>query len=105
MMPLVSSPLSAIRAFTRGLMVSANNVANSRTSDFRPSDTVYLSQESGGVRAEVTQPPDAPPGPGNGVDLVEETVNQISDHQAIKANMAVIRASDKTLGVLLDTVG
>ena len=105
MLPLVASPLSAIRAFTRGLMVSANNVANSQTSDFRPSDTVYLSQEGGGVRAEITQRSETTDGPHNGVDLVEETVKQISDHQAIKANMAVLRASDKPLGVLLDTVG
>jgi flagellar basal body rod protein FlgG len=105
MLPVVSSPLSAIRSFTRGLLVSANNVANSQTEDFRASDTVYLSQPGGGVAADVVQRPQMPPGPENGVDLVEETVNQMSDSRAIEANLAVIRASDKTLGVLLDTVG
>ena len=37
--------------------------------------------------------------------LLPDAVDLIAREKAIKANLAVIRASDKTLGVLLDTVG
>lgn len=38
-------------------------------------------------------------------DIPTEMVNMASSRRAIEANLAVIRASDKTLGVLLDIVG
>jgi flagellar basal body rod protein FlgC len=38
-------------------------------------------------------------------DIPTEFVNMASSRRAIEANLAVIRTSDKTLGVLLDIVG
>jgi len=99
MLHIMGNSLSAVRAYSRGLLVTAHNVANVQTKDFKPLDTVYLSRPTGGVTAEVRRSEEV------GVDLAEETVNLISSQRAIQANIAVLRASDKTLGVLLDTVG
>jgi flagellar hook protein FlgE len=95
----LQNTLSAVRAHTRGLLVSANNLANVQTDDFEPSSTVYLSDASGSVQASVT------PSGSREVDIPTEMVNMASSRRAIEANLAVIRTSDKTLGVLLDIVG
>lgn len=99
MADLFQSPMSAVRAHTRSLLVSAHNVANAGTKDFKPLETVMLSQPNGGVAAEVRQSTET------GVDLTQETIDMISSERAIEANIAVMRASDKTLGVILDILG
>ncbi len=99
MLGSLQNAASAVRAHTRGLLVSAHNLANLQTDDFEPSSTVYLSNASGSVQASV-----APSG-AEQPDIPTEMVNMASSRRAIEANLAVIRASDKTLGVLLDIVG
>ena len=99
MFPGIQNTVSGMRAYTRGLSVSAGNVANAQSRDFVPSDTVYLSTASGSVEAAVRQS-----GNADGPDLGKEMVDMVSSGRAIQANAAVLRASDKTLGILLDTV-
>ena len=99
MFQAMSSATSAVRAYTRGVLVNAQNLANVQTTDYRPQDTVYLSNASEGVRAEVTSSPEPQP-----VDEAKELIGLAANRRAIQANIAVFRASDKTLGVLLDTV-
>lgn len=95
----IQNNLSTVRAYTRGLAVSARNVANVQSRDFQPQDTVYVSTPSGSVEAAVRKS-----GNVGGPDVGKEMVDLASSGRAIQANVAVIRASDKTLGVLLDTV-
>ncbi|HNY29122.1 MAG TPA: flagellar basal body rod C-terminal domain-containing protein [Candidatus Sumerlaeota bacterium] len=99
MLGSLQNTLSAVRAHTRGLLVSANNLANQQTDDFEPSSTVYLSGAAGSVQASVAS------SGSHEVDIPTEMVNMASSRRAIEANLAVIRTSDKTLGVLLDIVG
>ena len=99
MMDMFNTSSSAVRAYTRGLMVSAHNVANVATDDFQPQRANYSSSPEGGVVVDVETLRDT-----EGTDLVEESVNMISSERAIEANLAVMRNSDKTLGVLIDIV-
>jgi flagellar basal body rod protein FlgG len=98
MFPVLGSAASAVRAYSRGLLVSAHNIANSVTEDYHPLGVIYESTPTGGVAARVETREEI-----DGVDLAEETVQMISSQRAIEANLAVARASDKTLGILLDT--
>ena len=96
MLQAMGNSMSAVRAYARGLLVSAHNVANAGSKSFEPLDTVFLSDASGGVRAEVRKTEQT------GVDITKETIDRVAIEHAINANIAVIRASDKTLGALLD---
>ena len=100
MFQAMQNATSAVRALTRGMVVSAHNIANSATEGFHPLEAVLEERPGGGVGVRIETRNDV-----EGVDLTEETVKMIARETAIKANLAVIRASDKTLGVLLDTVG
>jgi flagellar basal body rod protein FlgG len=91
--------LSAVKAYTRGLGVSANKGANAEVRDETPRDTVYLSTAFRNVEVAVRQSKNT-----GGPDVGKEMVDMASSGRAIQANVAVIRASDKTLGILLDTV-
>lgn len=86
-------------AYTRGLGVNARNVAGALPSGFQPQDAIGMSTASLGAEAAEGQS-----GSAGDPDVGQEMVDMVSNERAIQANMAVIRASDKTLGVLLDTV-
>ena len=99
MFPGIQNNLSAVRAYARGVGASASNIANAQSRDYKPLDTVYQSTASGGVEAQVQQSTNA-----GGPDIGKDIVDMASSARAIQVNVGVIRASDKTLGVLLDTV-
>jgi flagellar hook-associated protein FlgK len=101
MIGIMNNALSAVRAYTRGVLVSSQNIANSATEDYRPLSVTFESVPTGGVVATVDQAPEGVVG----VDLAQETVDLIARQRAIEANLKVIHASEKTLGVLLDTIG
>ena len=98
MLDALASAMSSVRAHTRGLLVTAHNVANAPREDFEPAEAVFLANAAGGVSAEVRA------SGASEVDLAEEAANMLSSQRAIEANIAVMRTSDKTLGVLLDVV-
>jgi flagellar basal body rod protein FlgG len=98
MLPGAQNSLSAVRAHTRGLLTNAHNIANAQTEGFEPQDTVFVSRASGGVRAEVV------PSGETEVDLASEMIEMGSSQRAIEANIAVVRSTNATLGVLIDTL-
>jgi flagellar hook protein FlgE len=98
MLDILGKAASSVRAHTRGAMVSANNVANAASESYEPAEAVMLSSPDGGVEAQVR------PSGESEVDLAKEMQNMESSQRAIEANIAVIRTSDKTLGVLLNVV-
>ncbi len=100
MFQAIDNATSAVRAFTRGMVVSAHNIANLNTEDFHPQEARYSERAGGGVEVHIDTLREV-----EGVDLVKEEVDLLTAEKAIRANLEVIRASDKTLGVLLDTVG
>ena len=99
MLPGIQNTLWAVKAYTRGAAVSAGNTANLETRGVAMLDAVYVSGASRGVEAEVRETRSA-----GGPDVGNELADMTSSEGAFQARAAVIRASDKTLGVLLDTV-
>lgn len=100
MLEMYSNAMSSVRTFTRGLVVATHNNANIGTKKFAPKNVETTSARSGGVQSKVVEKPNQ-----QKIDLARETAQQISSQRAIQANVEVMRASDKTLGVLLDTIG
>ncbi|BFR47730.1 flagellar basal body protein [Nitratidesulfovibrio sp. HK-II] len=117
--------LSALDAFGTSMAVTANNVANMNTDEFRASDVRLQSgpQDQGVQVAEIRE--SSTPGPlrqdlrrienedgsvsvepglieGSNTDLARETVNMITDQRAFEANAAVVRARDEMTGILVD---
>ncbi|MFQ5829845.1 MAG: flagellar basal body rod C-terminal domain-containing protein [Candidatus Methylomirabilia bacterium] len=114
MISAIFSAVSGLVAQRMRLDVSANNVANLNTNNFKKSRVVLESTQPAGVRASVQQvnTPGVPIPDGfavrpgdetSNVDLVEETVTQIGALQGFRANLNIVRAADQMLKHLIDT--
>ena len=110
----IDSGISAITAFTRKMSVTANNIANVNTDEFKKSRTSLNEREGGGVEATV-QTVDTPGYSRDtyedgerisvesaNVDLAEELTETIPTTVGYKANLKSIQAWDEMLGNLLD---
>ena len=113
----VSSNLSALQAFSKKIAVSANNVANVYSDEFKKSRAINSEGENGGVTTQI----DIVDTPGSLVedplsttgelkelsntDIAEELVNQIAAEQGFKANAKVIKTYEETIGSLIDIIG
>ncbi len=122
---------SGLRAQSRRLAVSANNVANisslgvhpdpelAEPEAFAPQRTVFSSQPLGGVAASsapitpasfLSYQPDHPDADAEGmvpipnVSLEQEMVEQIQALRLFQANVKTIQTQDRMLGALLDIV-
>ena len=110
-----ATALSGVQAGGRVLGVSAHNIANFQTEDFKRTQATLQESPAGGVIVNLTQ--DQRPGPqfttgedpftlreGSNVELEEELVNTLKASNLIEANLATIRTQDKVLGSLLDII-
>ncbi|MCH9000652.1 MAG: flagellar biosynthesis protein FlgG [Proteobacteria bacterium] len=122
---------SGLRAQSRSLEISADNIANllslgvhpdpelAKPEAFTPQRAAFVSNAYGGVEAKavpVTPPaylslqPDHPDADADGlvplpnVSLEREMVNQIVALRMFEANVKVIQTQDRMLGALLDIV-
>lgn len=113
----LQSGISALSAFSSKMGVTANNIANVDTDEFKKSRTLLSANEHGGVKASV-QTVDTPgypketyqdgqpvDGEASNVDLNEEMTEIIPTTVGYKANLKSVQAWDEMLGSLLDTVG
>lgn len=129
----ISVNAGAMIAFGEGVGVTAHNIANINTEDFRSWSRVYTSQGAGeGVRAHVRpggtpastgdrvtlssldglEPSDEPSAAGaangmpgtNTVDAGREMANLLADQRAFEANAAVISTRDEMDAGLLGMV-
>jgi flagellar hook protein FlgE len=89
--------LSGIQSAQTRIGVSAHNVANYLTEDFRPQRVIQTATPSGGSRAQVQQSRDPQP-----VRLKREIVNQIIAPTAYTASAQVFAVGAKLEGTLLD---
>ncbi|HIF95027.1 MAG TPA: flagellar basal body rod protein [Myxococcales bacterium] len=89
--------LSGIQSAQTRIGVSAHNVANYLTEDFRPQRVVQTAAPSGGTRARVQQSRDPEP-----VSLEREIVSQITAKTAYTASVRVFEVGAKLEGALLD---
>ena len=111
------SNVSALKAFSKQMAVSANNVANVLSDDFKKSRAINTEGENGQVKVTITKIDT--PGPLvedplsetgelkelSNVDIVEELTNQIMIEHGFKANAKVIKSYEETIGTLIDMIG
>ncbi len=117
MITSVNSNISALQAFSKQIAVSANNVANALSDDFKKSRAINTEGENGQVQTAITKI--NTPGPLvddplsttgelkelSNTDIAEEMTNQIIASQGFKANTKVIKTYEETIGSLLDLIG
>ena len=113
----VSNALSALNSFRKQLNVTADNIANVNTDDFKKSRVNMQEGPQGGVQADVQQI-DTPGIPkevirddevveveSSNVDLVEEFTDMITAKTGFSANLKTVAYQNETLGSLLDIFG
>jgi flagellar hook-associated protein FlgK len=93
---VLSTALSGLQSAQLRLDSTANNVANVATPGFRRQEAVAEARPEGGVNTRL-QKAEQP-----GVNLEEEVVEQMSASVAYRANLQVVRTTDRTLGALLN---
>lgn len=92
--------LSGMQSAQTRVAVSAHNVANLLTEDFRPQRAVQTSLASGGSEARVERRPDPAP-----VSLAREVVGQIQASTQYSASARVFAVGAEMRGTLLDLFG
>ena len=85
---------SALNAYGVRQAVSANNVANTNTPDFKASTVISQEKSKGGVTATVLKSNDS-------VDISKEAVNSLSNKNGYKANLKTLKAADEMTKELL----
>jgi len=117
MVASIQSNVSALHAFSKQMAVSANNVANAFSDDFKKSRAIITEGQNGQVETTITKI--NTPGPLvedplsetgelkelSNTDIAEELVNQIMIEQGFKANAKVIKTYEETIGSIVDLLG
>lgn len=102
-MDVNSMGLSGMNTAALGMAVSANNVANVNTKDFKAKRMEQEDLAQGGTRPAAIRESEEPSTPeGSNVDLASEFTNQITQSGAYKANLKVIEAQNQLLGTALN---
>jgi len=91
--------LSGMNAAQSALGVSAHNIANLGTANFRRQQLEQTAAPSGGVTTQVRQT--AEPGESLAADMID----MLQAKNAFLANLSVFRTSDRMTGALLAVVG
>jgi flagellar basal-body rod protein FlgC len=113
----VYNNISALRAHGTKMGVSANNIANVETEEFKKSRAVMEEGPKGSVEVEIDRVDT--PGPivsqyeddqyvqkeMSNVDLAEEIPQTIPTQRGYEANLTVIKTKDEMLGSLIDIIG
>ncbi len=110
----VESNLSALQAFENKQSVSANNIANSATKEFKKSTAQIEAGPNGSVTSRVQ--PVSTPGVMitaedgsmqelSNVDLGEEIVSMVSTKNGYSANIKALQTMDEMETSALDIVG
>ena len=117
MVTSVQSNISALRAFSKQMNASANNVANMYSDEYKKTRVINTEGQNGQVDVSITKI--NTPGPLvedplsetgelkelSNTDVAEEMVNQITIEHGYSANAKVIKSYDETLGSLIDMLG
>lgn len=117
MVSTIQNNLSALNALDKKMQVTANNVANVNTNEFKKSKAVLLEGKNGNIDVDV-QKVDTPGYPTekiqddkpvetetSNVDLAEELQESILTQNAYNANLKLVKTQDQMLGTLLDIMG
>jgi flagellar basal-body rod protein FlgC len=113
----INTGASALKAFGTKMAVSANNVANVYSEDFKKSQAVVTEGQNDAVKVEISKvdtdgPIETKMVNGQTVqqelsntDIAEEFTSQITTQRAFEANTKTIKTEDEMLGTLVDMVG
>ena len=107
----------ALKAFSKSLAVTSNNVANMNTNGYKKSRAVLQEGQNGGVEVSI-QKIDTPGSPipfeeasdgqvreTSNVDLAEEMVHMMLAQRGHEGNVKSLQAQDELIGTILDIVG
>jgi flagellar basal-body rod protein FlgC len=116
MIPAVNSTLSALHAYKKSMGVTANNIANVNTEEFKKSRATMQEGVNGGVEVDVKKINT----PGHryqelegdqmveketsNVNLEEELPDLMVTQRTYEANLKVLQTRDKMLGSMLDII-
>lgn len=111
----IHTALSALRANFRKQDVTANNIANTNTHDFKKIKASFEETSPAGVKVTISQvetpgtplPPDEVIGEGHqmsNVSMKEELVDLITTQHAFDANIKTIQTEDEMQGTILDII-
>lgn len=78
---------SALQAFSKSQQVTANNVANINTDEFKASRTTFQENGSGGVSATASATKET-------VKISKEAVDLMSNTAGFKAGVAILETTD-----------
>ena len=112
----MQSTLSAIKAFGVKMGVTANNIANVQTEEFKKSRATLVEGPRENVAVEITQ--SDTPGPivvevtddqytereMSNVDLAEEIPQTMIAQRGYEANLATLRTQDEMLKSIIDII-
>ncbi len=113
----INGSISALQAFSKQMLVSANNVANVNSVGFKKSRAVISQGQNGDVKTDTVQidtrgPLIEDPAGTDGelielsnTDVAEEFMVQIMAQHGYEANAKSIKTYDEMLGTILDIVG
>lgn len=112
----INSSASALKAFGTKMAVSANNVANVNSEDFKKSRALVTEGENDSVKVDIsrvnTEGPLVTETFNNervqrelsNTDIAEEFTQQIMTQYGFEANTRTIRTQDEMLGTIIDLV-
>jgi len=117
MIPSVNSTISALQAYKTRLGVTADNIANVNTAEFKKSRTTLKEGVNGDVQVDINRV--NTPGhryqelegdqliekEGSNVSLEEEIPEMMVTQRTYEANLKVLQTQNKMLGTLLDITG
>ena len=92
MIPSVNSTISALQAYKTRLGVTADNIANANTDEFKKSRAT-LKEGTNGEKES------------SNVNLEEEIPEMMVTQRTFEANLKVLQTQDKMSGTLLDIMG
>ena len=117
MIPSVNSTISALQAYKTRMGVTADNIANVNTDEFKKSKVSLKEGTNGDVQVNINRV-DTPghryqelegdqlvEREGSNVNLEEEVPEMMVTQRSYEANLKVLQTQDKLLGTLLDTIG
>jgi flagellar basal-body rod protein FlgC len=112
----IQSTLSAIKAFGEKMGVTANNIANVQTEEFKKSTATLVEGPKENVEVEITQPDISGPvivdetddqltqKEMSNVDLAEEIPQTIIAQRGYEANLATLRTQDEMVKSIIDII-
>lgn len=91
-----NAPVSSLLAYLTKQNVTAHNIANVNTEDFKSSETRMNEDRNGGVFVTISK--NSP----SGVDLPKEMTDMMATSDMVQANLKVLKTADEIARSVID---